>query len=629
MLAMKRVSTIFFCLILVISSVFAISLEDAKSLDRPTVAVVLSGGEERGLGHIVLLSTLEKLGIPIDAVYGSSSGAIIGGLYCAGYSPKEIVDIFTETPLLAAAADFNSTVYKAPKYPNQTEIDNLLTIDNSKNGILSISGLLKNEKIVNCLNRYLSGLPYEVNFDDLPVKFRCTVTESLNGNLVIPESGNLIQTITTACAMPLAFTPVYKDGVLYSDGGLTNNLPADIARKEGYDIVITENMNAYAAESDNNDFMSLSTMIFSLLRTIVDRETADMHTYSDLYITPDFSSTKHLVDTNEAIMGVVEKAIEDNMDELLEIASLFEDGKYVKDPARVGEYNKLFAKDNGKYPFTLQPWIEKLPTYSIISLAINGFDSFSESSIRRMPLVSLRYYDTNLGNSNFGLDARLSWEKEAFKFKAKVPYSLTSSLFASIDLGLSFTGYEYGLSLQKTDREKYFVDFGILRFSNEKTYLKFSGIFSDSISSKKLKSDKYNVEFTSFYDIENKGYDFSLEGDYSLYSNDDLLIWSDIAVRKTDSLNLSDTLCGGKYMKQFDILSCTNYASFGLSFRYTFLKSIVDFYSQIQLRAVLADFNTSLYNISIAVGSDTPIGDVSLGFALNGEKQVSVFFDFR
>jgi len=641
---MKKLSVFVITCFLVLNSVVGISPEEAAELGRPTVAVVLSGGETRGFGHVVLLETLEEMGIPIDAVYGSSSGALVGGLYCAGYSPKELRAILSEIDILGDILDLNSTVYRAPREPLDCNYRNFLSIDFSDDGIVSMSGFSKTDKLADALNQLLSGIPDDINFDDLPTRFRCTTTLSSNSDLVIPESGSLVQTICTATSMPILFVPVSKDDRVLSDGGFSNNLPVNLAREDGYDIVITEDMN-YTINPDKDDLRSISSLIGAVLRTIVDREVNQMEELSDVYLTPDYSEFGSLkFKTGDEVYEIAKEEIESKRSQLEAIAALFEKGKYVKDSDRVGDYTKLYAKDSGRYNYTPIDWSRKLEDFSVVSVGITAFSSAKHTidsssttvCLNRNPGINVRFFSTKLGNSVVGLDLKAGWNN-GLTFDAEVPIRTVKNLFVVPEVSISINTSSWfqlnkaGLEIQYSDREKYSFEIGAFYSQTNKFYLSSEGVFTDILDTTIVSKPCYSIEYALYANPKNFS-EYSVSGlaFYRFLEKEKLSMTADICAKKASSLNIGSLSFGGRFTPEFDSLSKSgNFISAGLNTKYTFKEGIVDLFTELNIRAGLVDFSQPVYGASLAFGVDSPFGDLRLGVEGDSTKSFTVFFDLR
>ena len=207
--------------------------------DRPSVALVLSGGGARGIAYIPLLEEIENLGIPIDKVFGTSIGSLIGGLYCAGYSPREMMDICRNSNLISY---FTETSLSGPN-----EVFGAL--DYSRNNLVSLSfgnpsggtaGVVDNYRIMSLMYKCLGNVPDNADFNrDLVIPFECNAVDMQSGKEVIFSEGSLITAMRASMSMPAVFEPVRTDdGRILMDGGVVDNSMVHRARLEGFDIVI-------------------------------------------------------------------------------------------------------------------------------------------------------------------------------------------------------------------------------------------------------------------------------------------------------------------------------------------------------------------------------------------------------
>ncbi len=206
---------------------------------RPRVALVLSGGGALGLAHIGVLRVLEELHIPVDCVAGTSMGALVGGIYAAGYSPEELES-------LVASMDWRSLIQDTPdrrRLPYRRKVDDMTYLMRwehgvSKRGITIPSGLVAGHRL-GALLRLLALRAAEVDhFDRLPLPFRAVATDAATGDTVVMDRGDLAGALRASMAVPGLFSPVERDGRLLVDGGLVANLPVDAARAMGAEVVI-------------------------------------------------------------------------------------------------------------------------------------------------------------------------------------------------------------------------------------------------------------------------------------------------------------------------------------------------------------------------------------------------------
>ncbi len=216
-----------------------------KKYSAKKIALVLSGGGARGISQIGVLDVFEKNNIPFDMIVGTSIGSLVGGLYSTGYSTDEISNIFRNF-------DWNKALSLTNKYqrtslfPEQKKIQDrsLLTIplDGIKPVLLPSSlsnGFYISEKI----NSFILNSPLHPknNFLELKKSFAAVTTNLDNGRRVVLTKGNLSESIKASLTFPLLYSPISINGQNLVDGGLTANIPNDVAKELGADLTIVVN----------------------------------------------------------------------------------------------------------------------------------------------------------------------------------------------------------------------------------------------------------------------------------------------------------------------------------------------------------------------------------------------------
>jgi len=205
---------------------------------RPRIGLVLEGGGALGFAHVGVIEWMEDHHIPIDDVAGTSMGGLIGGLYASGNSPQDIetfVGGINWPAVLSGQVPFPALSYRRKEdklaFPNRLEFG-------LKHGLSLPNGLNSGSAVGLLLDREM--LPYYdlKSFDDLPIPFRCVATDITTGKEHIFKDGSLAQAMRSTMSIPGVFAPVAHGDQIYSDGGAVNNLPVDVARSMGADIVI-------------------------------------------------------------------------------------------------------------------------------------------------------------------------------------------------------------------------------------------------------------------------------------------------------------------------------------------------------------------------------------------------------
>lgn len=211
---------------------------------RPKIGLVLSGGGARGFAHIGVLRVLEELRVPVDIVTGTSMGSIIGGLYAAGYTPRQLEEVVQTTNWDSI---FNRRSARAELDWRRKEDDykNLSDFElGIVNGGLTLPRGLAGTQRLEFFLRSLAGPSKRVrNLADLPVPFAAIGTDLETGKRVLLQKDVSLSTAMRASmSVPGAFPPVEVHGRLLVDGGVVDNLPVDAARAMGADIIIAVNV---------------------------------------------------------------------------------------------------------------------------------------------------------------------------------------------------------------------------------------------------------------------------------------------------------------------------------------------------------------------------------------------------
>ena len=238
---MKRI----LCIIVAVLMVGAANAQQ-DSIARPKVkkvGVVLSGGGAKGMAHIGVLKVLEKAGIPIDIVTGTSMGSIIGGLYSIGYNAHSLdsmVRVQDWSYVISDREDLSHQGLSDRQKQNTYLFSTGMTFGKKdKKDKSTGGGIIKGKNLAELFQKLCVGYTDSLNFSrDLPIPFACVATDIVTNDEVDFHSGRLAQAMRASMAIPAAFAPVRLGDMVLVDGGLKNNYPADIAREMGAEIII-------------------------------------------------------------------------------------------------------------------------------------------------------------------------------------------------------------------------------------------------------------------------------------------------------------------------------------------------------------------------------------------------------
>src|SRR6476661_481552 len=214
---------------------------------RPRIGLALGGGSARGIAHIGVLRWFEEHHIPIDVIAGTSMGGLIAGAYASGMTPDEITALMKNADWDLMFLSDSPYKYKTIRrkqdkrlFPSQLEFG-------LRGGLKVPGGLNPGQQVSLMLDQI--ALPYYdlKSFDDLPTPYRCLATDLRKGEAVILGRPPLARAMRATMAIPGVFTPVNWDDWLLVDGGALNNIPVDVVKQMGADIVIAVNVGADAA----------------------------------------------------------------------------------------------------------------------------------------------------------------------------------------------------------------------------------------------------------------------------------------------------------------------------------------------------------------------------------------------
>ncbi len=226
---------------------FAAPLFD--SIDRPKVAVVLSGGGAKGVAHIGALRVIEEAGVPIDIIVGTSMGAIVGGLYSIGYTPAQLDSMVMAQDWSLLLSD--QTPRRHQMFSNREFEDNYQISYSFGERMEGIGGMIRGTNLGMLFGDLTAGYHGEVDFSSLPIPFACVAANIVDGSERVLDHGVLSEAMRASMAIPGVFTPVYTGDAVLVDGGIVNNYPVDVALAMGADIVIGVDVQAVLRGKEN------------------------------------------------------------------------------------------------------------------------------------------------------------------------------------------------------------------------------------------------------------------------------------------------------------------------------------------------------------------------------------------
>jgi NTE family protein len=229
---------------------------------QPTVGLVLSGGGAKGFAHISVLKELDRTGVQVAYIGGTSMGAIVGGLYAIGYSGEQIEKIIKETDFIKLLRDKlprSTSPFFEKEYGEKTAIS--LPVNKGKIGLPK--AVSRGQNVLSLLQELTSSIENNADFSKFQIPFFCIATDVETGNEIVLEKGNLALSLRASGSFPTLLNPVELQGKLLIDGGVANNFPVDIMRKKGVDIIIGVDVQGRLYEKEK------LTSVVSILNQIV------------------------------------------------------------------------------------------------------------------------------------------------------------------------------------------------------------------------------------------------------------------------------------------------------------------------------------------------------------------------
>ena len=201
-------------------------------------ALVLSGGGARGFAHIGFLKELEKSGFPRPSlVVGTSMGAIVGGLYACGMTTAPMERFVCE--------EFNITDYlESFTFRINGPVGKVFQTGQALASLATRPGMDTGQRVLELLEDLSGGK----RFDETDIPFRCNAMDILTGREAVFSTGSVARAIRASMSFPVFFEPFEENGMYLVDGGLWDNMPVAIARKEGFKHTLAVNVNRFAPQ---------------------------------------------------------------------------------------------------------------------------------------------------------------------------------------------------------------------------------------------------------------------------------------------------------------------------------------------------------------------------------------------
>ncbi|MCK9421862.1 MAG: patatin-like phospholipase family protein [Bacteroidales bacterium] len=228
---------------------------------KPRVALALGGGAFHGIAHVGVLKVLEEAGVPIDFIVGASAGSLVGCMYADNPHADSLLGLIKTTK---ASNIFDFSLFR------------------------SSIGFVSGKKLQQFIHKNCKA----ENIEDTKIPFAAMVTDLTNGRSLTLSSGPMAPSVNASCAIPLVFEPVKMYGLILVDGGVLNNVPADIARASGAEVVIAVDVMAFYDSTRSID--NLTGVGLRSLAVVSDHFKAPKLAMADLVISPNLLNIPYM-----------------------------------------------------------------------------------------------------------------------------------------------------------------------------------------------------------------------------------------------------------------------------------------------------------------------------------------------
>lgn len=277
-----------------------------ETAQRPRIGLVLSGGGARGLAHVGVLQVLERERVPIDVIAGTSMGAIIGGLYASGMSAAQLEAELLKVDWNALfASRVDRQLLSQRRKEEDFDISPVLEIGMRDGELRAPLGALSGRGLETLLRRYTLPVREVRHFDALPIAFRALATDMETGRPVVLSQGDLALALRSSMSVPGVFAPTEVDGRILGDGGLVDNVPVEVARAMGAQVLIVVNIGTPIAGRETlGSVGGLTAQMINILteqnvqRSLTSLTTRDVLIAPDLgaLTSSDFERTRELIE---------------------------------------------------------------------------------------------------------------------------------------------------------------------------------------------------------------------------------------------------------------------------------------------------------------------------------------------
>lgn len=262
-----------------VSAESAVVTGDDINHPRPIIALVLAGGGAKGAAHMGVLKALEEMKIPVDIVLGTSMGAYVAGLYATGMDAEEIEGVIYSVNWQSGYRDRVSRSQRRVRNKEYEDRYQLTTdLGFGWDGLRAPRGVVQGQSMLRILRETSGNIAKLDSFDDLVIPYRAVATDIIEMKPVVLDKGYLVDAMMASMSVPGALPPYDIDGRWLVDGGVTNNMPVDIAKQMGADVVIAVDISSdYKQQDSFSSFLSAANQLSNyLVRRTTERQASQL-----------------------------------------------------------------------------------------------------------------------------------------------------------------------------------------------------------------------------------------------------------------------------------------------------------------------------------------------------------------
>jgi NTE family protein len=261
---------------------------EGEPAERPQIGLVLSGGGARGGAHVGVIKALEELRVPIDYIAGTSIGAAVGGIYASGLNVADVEEFLASIDWNAAFGNVTPRRLRSFRRKRDDDLYLVRQKPGLNDGELQLPvGLVQGQVIDMIMSRVVFPVAHIEDFDDLAIPFRAVAGDLATGEAVVLGSGDLSRAVRASMAVPAALSPLVVEERLLVDGGIVMNLPVEVAKGMGADVVIAVDItDRLATREEIGSIVQVTEQLTNLLtRRGTERQTA-LLTERDVLLNP-------------------------------------------------------------------------------------------------------------------------------------------------------------------------------------------------------------------------------------------------------------------------------------------------------------------------------------------------------